>query len=260
MARGYIGEQGRQIHYNISKAEHETGAAPLLLLPPAPHSGLYFQTVTPFLSLDRDVIAIDYPGYGGSDGLAGEPSIEAYVEALSPLLEICGQYDLVGFHTGALAAVEIGLQHGTKGKTILIDVPFLTPEHQYEMASAFDQSHDLPNDISDLQESFFLQVTHRPRVLPHARAVELWVETLRAEPNVNAAYMATFSYACADKFAQLDMPVFVVATASALNSATIDAANRLSQSTLIQLPQIENSTFENHASDMAQAINLLLQT
>ncbi len=121
-----------KIHWQTWSEESQSPADltgnPLVCLHPMPHSGQFFEVIAPFLTAGRTVIAPDYPSYGGSDELAGEPTIGIYAESMIETLRqlaCSGPFDLFGFHTGCLVAVELSLGFGEEiGKLALVDVPF----------------------------------------------------------------------------------------------------------------------------------------
>ena len=85
---------------------------PLVCLPPAPTTSLYYATIMPMLANDRDVISLDYPGYGGSDRMDGEPRMEQYAQIVFEALDSVdrpGPFDLLGLHSGCLVALEMAL-------------------------------------------------------------------------------------------------------------------------------------------------------
>ncbi|MGB3457401.1 MAG: alpha/beta hydrolase [Litorimonas sp.] len=91
---------------------------PLVLLPPAPHTGAFFDPLLPHLERYQTV-QVDYPGYGRSAALE-VPSIEAYAAAIAPHLP--DRAVLVGFHTGNLVAAELSHRIDAAG-IVMIDVP-----------------------------------------------------------------------------------------------------------------------------------------
>ena len=106
----------------------------VLFLPPAPHTGAFFDAVRGRLDMLSE--AATYPGYG--DIPPTSPTIAAYAESLLP--QPLGTR-LVGFHTGCLVALEMALQDSSLGELILIDIPFFTPTQRTEYAAGLD-----PND------------------------------------------------------------------------------------------------------------------
>lgn len=107
----------------------------LVLLPPAPHNGSFFDSLIGELA-GYTVIAADYPGYGGSAPIEN-PSIEAYAEAIA--LHLPKGAWLVGFHTGNLVAAELAKRHSVEG-IVMIDVPYFDANTRASYAAKMDRS------------------------------------------------------------------------------------------------------------------------
>jgi len=104
----------------------------ILFLPPAPHTGVFFDGVRSALS-DLETKAATYPGYGDvPDGIV---SIEAYATSL---LTQTANATLVGFHTGCLVAIEIALQSPNIGPLILVDIPHFDETTKTKYAAGLD--------------------------------------------------------------------------------------------------------------------------
>ena len=103
----------------------------ILFLPPAPHTGAFFDTVRDRLDLASE--AATYPGYGEVPPVA--PTIAAYAQSLLP--QPLGTR-LVGFHTGCLVALEMALQDSSLGELVLVDIPFFTRAQRADYAAGLD--------------------------------------------------------------------------------------------------------------------------
>jgi thioesterase domain-containing protein len=104
----------------------------ILLLPPAPHTGAFFDTIR--AKLDRPSEAATYPGYGDAPAIPN-PSIKSYAQSLLPRRP---GTTLIGFHTGCLVAIEMTAQDPKLGQLILVDIPLFTPEKRSELAVSMD--------------------------------------------------------------------------------------------------------------------------
>ena len=160
----------------------------ILFLPPAPHTGAFFDSVRAQLS-GVQTEAATYPGYGDEPEIPN-PSIEGYAAALLPIAD---STHLVGFHTGCLVALEIARRQENIGSITLIDVPYfdaatiskylceMNPEDSKQAAffAAFDYDvgHALQAYSRELTviatNSFLLEPTRRAaRKLKRARFME----------------------------------------------------------------------------------------
>lgn len=108
MHRGYASLRAGQVHYV------EAGAgAPLLLLHSAPRSSRAFQRLQPRLAPRFRTIAADLPGFGQSDPLGGEVTMEALGNAMVEFLDALGiaRAHVFGFHTGNKVAAAMAANH-----------------------------------------------------------------------------------------------------------------------------------------------------
>lgn len=145
--RGYAPTRFGQMHYRQAAAT--TGSAqalpPLLCFHQVPNASHVFARFLVEASAERDVYAIDTPGFGMSDAIAGEQRIEDYAAAMVDVMDALGlaQVDLLGYHTGAAIATALASRHPERVRRIvLVAVPLLTAEERKTSAAlppiAFD--------------------------------------------------------------------------------------------------------------------------
>lgn len=85
------------------------GSRPIVLLHQTPRSTDEFAEVLPRLARTHRTVAIDTPGYGCSDPVAGQPTIADYAGVVAEVwdrLDISSAW-VVGHHTGAVIGVEL---------------------------------------------------------------------------------------------------------------------------------------------------------
>lgn len=95
--RGYIGPPGAQVHYRT------TGTGPtLVLLSPVPRSSSYYRTLMPRLRDSFEVVALDTPGFGLSDELAGPWDMVDVARRMGDALDELGHtsWHVLGVHSG----------------------------------------------------------------------------------------------------------------------------------------------------------------
>ena len=108
MRRGYADTAVGQVHYREA-GEGEV----VVLLHQTASSSIMYHRVMPYLAGRFRVVAMDTPGFGNSDALAGPPGPEGfiaqYAQALEGLLDHLGaeRASLVGTRTGASIALEL---------------------------------------------------------------------------------------------------------------------------------------------------------
>ena len=237
--REYWGEDGAQLHVR----RHGDGK-PLVFLPPAPHTGAYFDALIPHMD-GVEMIAVDYPGYGGSDRI-GTPSIDGYAAAIATHLPDGAA--LVGFHTGNLVAAEVA-KRAAVTKIIMIDIPWFDAGTRATYAAKLPGTR-LPTPV---RASFAKAVDGRHGSVSESRAFHLWVETLRSGAHQSDAFRAAFAYDPEAGLRDLPCPVRVIATQSGLLEPTRAAAIAMG-APLTERMDVSAPVFEAHAQAMAQTI------
>ncbi len=251
----YVTTSTGQVHLRRVNAG-SSDAPPLVCLHPAPYSGLYFTKIMPLLG--RDVIAPDYPGYGGSTRLPAAPSIADYAAVMLECIDALGlegQVDLFGFHSGCLVAAEMSITAPDRfHRVALCDIPYFDADMQADLIEKIAYQVKLTAELESLERSWDLGVRRRADVMGLERAFELYVEQLRAVPYDHEAFVAAFSYECEARFRMIDRPVSVIATGATLRDATLRAYSVIADATLIDAEGVSMPVFERETERMAEAI------
>lgn len=259
--RQYVDTPAGQLHVRTLDAR-DRGAPPLLCLHPAPYSGLYFTTTMPRLNARRDVLAPDYPGYGGSTALDVTPTIADFATAMLTgveAIEADEPVDVLGFHTGCLVAVEMALTAPERcGRLVLCDVPYFDESRQAALRDRVGQPLALSDEFGSLEPAWQADVLSRVEPAGLDRSIELFAERLRAVPRDHEAFLAAFSYPCAQRFAALDASVAarltIIATKSGLADATREAAAAVPAATFVDADDIDGAVFEAGAARIARHV------
>jgi Predicted hydrolases or acyltransferases (alpha/beta hydrolase superfamily) len=136
--RNYADINGLQLYYEI----HGEGK-PLLLLPGA-LSGIdtAFGKLIPLLATDRQVIAVEFQGYGHTADLPERPlSYEALTDDIIELLHVLNisQTDILGYSTGAGVALQVAIcRPDLVRKLILASGSYQTSGRHPDLQTLFD--------------------------------------------------------------------------------------------------------------------------
>ncbi len=259
MEKSYVDGPAGQIHTRHWDGSAGAEASPsLLCLHPAPYSGAYFETVAPLLTERWQVIAPDYPGYGGSSPCRGEASISDYAAAMAAVADDVSPstpVDVLGFHTGCLVAIEMAAMSPDRvRRLILIDVPYFDAATREAMLTKFPVPKPLSTSLDGLADAWGFTVTKRLDDMPLSRAYELFVEQARAGEGTNAAFRAAFSYPCEDRFSTMMHSTTIIATQSGLLEASRNAAKAMPHAALVERLDIKRSVMEEAALQIAPTI------
>jgi len=125
LKRSFVETKLGQVH--VVEAGEGPGA-PLVLLHQTPRSVDEFAEVQPLLARTRRTLAVDTPGYGCSDPVPGQPSVEQYAEAVIAALDARAieRAILVGHHTGAIIAVEMAAAFPRRVERVVLSGPVYT--------------------------------------------------------------------------------------------------------------------------------------
>ncbi len=145
MEKGYVRAAAGQVHFRMCG-----NGRPLLLLHQSPSSGAMWEPALPlFAEQGFRAIAPDMPGYGASYCPSEPPSLEYYAQVMleaATLLGV-GSFDIVGHHTGAAVALQLGqLAPQRISRIVVWGVPLLEPNLRARLATepvpSFDDEGD----------------------------------------------------------------------------------------------------------------------
>ncbi|MEM8986237.1 MAG: alpha/beta hydrolase [Pseudomonadota bacterium] len=257
-ARRYVDGPHGQLHVRTWTARKASAAPPLLCLHPVPYSGHYFSTIAPLLQDARDVVALDYPGYGGSDR-GGTSSICDYAAAARAVLNaLYGENtptDILGFHTGCLVGAELSrAAPGAVRRLALIDCPYFEAKARAEMRAKIGRGLQLTPELACLEDAWAFSVARRLDAMPLVRAFDLFIEQLRAGENGADGFQAAFSYPCEEAFPKLAAPALFIATQSFLLEPTRAAAAIAPGARLCERLDITGAVMEQGAEAIASEV------
>ena len=243
VSRTYAGAAGAQI---LARRRADAKGRPLIMLHRTPRSSASLEPMLCELARSRPVIAIDTPGFGGSDSLAaGAGSIEALATALEGALEELAPdgADIYGMGTGSLIALELALRAPSRVHRLILEkLPLLPSEVRAELSERYavplnprwDGTHLLTawNYVRDgtFWEPWYERT--RERALksepPSPEALQAQVmELLQGADSYEAAYAAAFSYPLAERLPGLAVPALVCARPDHFLHEYVDEATAL---------------------------------
>ena len=256
--RHYVDTSIGQIHVRDMPAIGQETLPTLLCLHPAPSSGHYFSTAIPLMAESRRVIAPDYPGYGGSDPVETEPTIELYAEVMNEIVaQLCTEpVDILGFHTGCLVGAELAIEYpGSVRRLLLCDVPYFDTETRNSLKSKIAVPMPITAELDSLKGAWTFNIASRIEDVPLPRAFELFAEHLRAGTNDYLAFAAAFSYSAEQRLPIVQSETIVLATQSGLHAPSIAAAELIPSASLVDVTEVSSAVFEAGAQSICRRID-----
>ncbi len=227
---------------HLQYREAGRGGMPLVLLHASPRCSAMYEPWMQQLADQFHVLAVDTPGYGGSDPLPTPPaSLADYVAPLHQLLsEVIGQpFLLYGSATGSQLAIAYALEHPAALLHLLLDnaAHFEPAEHEHIVANYFPDLSPR-DDGSHLLEAWRISAgmlqyfpwfeqddAHRFRADPpsadeiHATFAAL----LAAGSDYALAYRAAFDHERAENVQALRVPTTIFRWQGSILLKQIDA-------------------------------------
>ncbi len=262
MKRRYVDGRWGQVH--LVEANPAARGSALVCLHATAYSS---HSLLPFVEAvarsGRRVLALDTPGYGGSDPPPGQVMIEDYADGLAEVIAELGlvdRADLLGYHTGVAIAVEAALRHPrSAGRLVMIGVPLFAGATRADWRRRLVVEHDLGEDLAQFQERWQFLVAGRPEGMTLQRGFANFVDELRAWPNGWRAHHALFDHDLAGRLRALEQPVLVINPTSALAAMSREAAGLIPNVSLIERPDCSGAVFERHAGVLANLVEGFLR-
>jgi pimeloyl-ACP methyl ester carboxylesterase len=208
--KGYVDVKDGQLHYR--EAGPESGV-PIVFLHQTASSGAMWEQVISRLEKDYKIYALDTPGFGGSYDIDELPAISYYTDVFMEALDNLGvgEFHLVGHHTGACMAVEMGAGWPDRVKTLSLFGPVqLTQAERDEFSKHFSGPFTPKSDGSHLMQNwkYLDELGVAGRVVLHHREV---TDMLRAWKGRALTYDAVWKQDFPAFFRKCTCPCLIMA-------------------------------------------------
>jgi pimeloyl-ACP methyl ester carboxylesterase len=208
--RAYTSGRFGQIHYCAIGEGH-----PLVLMHQSPTSMIQFDKVWSLLAAKGfQVIGIDLPGYGGSDGPVDVPTIADYAHIVPAVLDELGidKADILGHHTGAIVATEVALQFPDRINRIILNgpLPITADERAFFSQHMAQEKEWVPvEDGSHLSTQWQFRLAAQPGWTDLEAVHRNVVAGAAAWPNAWFAHDAVFAYDHGEAMTKITHPCLV---------------------------------------------------
>lgn len=231
--RAFVTVGHRQVHYRRAGA-----GPPVVLLHESPRSSASMLWLIQALAQRFVVIALDTPGYGGSETLPlSRTEISDYADATAEALVALGldRVGVYGVHTGAAIGLELAARHPEHVSAVVLDgLPLHTDAERAERLARYapalepriDGTHMLAMWARQRDQYLFYPwyrreaATRRTVPMPSARVLHEGVmDILRAGAGYGRAYDAAFRHRAEPALRDLRVPALLLYRAQDVLSA-----------------------------------------
>lgn len=243
------------LHYRRAACEATT-APPLYLLHMSPNSSRIFDALLPEMARDREVIAIDTPGFGESYAPPSPPSIDDYAKCVAHLARGLGhaQIDVLGYHTGAMTAIALAVaEPDLVRRVVQISCPVFTAEEREALRTEY-RGRVPRADGEHLVDSWLnLQKFYGPNV-PLEVLARNFAEGLLGGPAAPWGHRAAFDYDLAAVLPQVQQSVLIVNPEDDLVAQSPRGLALLKNARMLELPGQSHGFIDVMAADFGRAL------
>ena len=209
--RNFIDVKGNQVHYRQCGTGH-----PIILLHMTPGSSMIYEECMKLLAeYDYQVFAIDTPGYGDSDSIGENKTIEDYSEIISEVIKTLRlkKVHLVGLSTGSVIAAATAIYYSDFIDRLILVEPgiFNTPDRQkrgyHGVKIGLDKDGQyFVNRWKQISNGFGGNLTN-------AQAFVLFLDALRSHKHQHEAYQALIYYDLLNDLPKITVPTLLISGA-----------------------------------------------
>jgi pimeloyl-ACP methyl ester carboxylesterase len=193
------------------------------------------------------VIGIDLPGFGGSDGPADVPAIADYAHIVPAVLDALSvdKADMLGHHTGAIVATEVALQYPERIKRIILNGPLPLTEDErtfFKQHLAQEKEWVPREDGGHLMDQWQFRLAAQPGWSDLEAVHRHVVAGAAAWPTAWYAHDAVFAYDHGEAMAKITHPCLVFSNTGDSIHAIAERAKDLRPD--FDWAEIEGGTFD----------------
>lgn len=254
MRKGYLDYQWGQLHYRSMG----NPALPLLvLLHQTPSSSAMYPPLMRLVAERYHVVAIDTPGFGGSDPVPGRPSVKRFAQEIhgAVMAEYARPYFLFGHHSGAAIATAIAADYPGSVLSLALSGPPLLTEAQRQALPQSAQEIPLEEDGGHLQKMWW-----RLRKKDHSAPLDISQRELQLAffcgRQYRECYQAVADYDFAGDLERVTCPVLLFAGTRDLLHGAVKASQEIAQHARVLQSEVDAATYvcETHAPFVATAL------
>ena len=247
LERRYVGRPGAQVHM-CSTLDAPAATNLLYCLHATAYSGQTFRPLMQTMAGHRGVIAVDTPGYGGSDPPPAVLEISEYAARIADVIEADSSgrcVDILGYHTGAVIAAELARQRpNLVRRIVLIGIPYFIGKDRELWRRRLAVRTELSEDLAQFDERWNFFITNRNPAVSLGRGFENFVDELRAWPDGWWAHEAAFKFSVEICFPAVTQPALVINANNHLSQASREAAAAMPNCRTVELAHLDHAILE----------------
>ena len=269
--RFYVPSPWGQLHiYEARPADRVRETKPsLVCFHQTSGSGKLYVPFLPYLATDRVVMAVDTPGYGASDGPAGDATIEGYVSAIANALVSLGYgdgeggpVDVLGLLTGSMIAEELTITHpDLVRRLILVQSPLLDADERVTMHDTMTEmlaANWREKGVGYYQDRLLrVLAAVGPNDSPEL-AMEAYVETVLPGRDFMKGELAAMRYPAIERFAQITKPTLILSLGPDFKEHVMRGADIVPSATVIEASELDRRMFRTDPEKLAPLIRPFL--
>jgi pimeloyl-ACP methyl ester carboxylesterase len=245
ISRRYVAGRYGQVH--LRETEAVAGRRPLVCLHATAYSSRTFEPLMARLAGRRQVIALDTPGYGGSDAPAAPIALADYARAALEAVDAAtaSSVDLLGYHTGAYVAAEAAILAPAKVRNlVMIGIPYFEALDPVVWRRKLCQRHELGDALQQFEERWDYLVASRDPAVSLPRAFGNFRDELAAWPNGSWAHEAMFDWDANARLPLVPVPTLVLNPQGHLAEPSRNAAAMIPDHRIEELPDLSPPIFD----------------
>lgn len=259
--RTFIDGAYGQIHLRVARPDRPT-KPPLICVHMMPQSGRSFVKLLEAMSVERIVVAPDFPGYGESDPPSRSVTAEDYARSIWDVVDALGLgashgcVDVFGIHAGAKLAVEATRQRPDEvRKIVLSSAAVLYPDEVAHLKSVL-KPIPLDEEGTRFRHLWKLASGNRGGKVSLQMCATAFAEMLRGGDAFLQGHFAVFDYNLTfpDVLKTIRQPVALLNPGDELFEMTPRSMDFLPNAKLINLPDWKHGFLETHTDELAALI------
>ncbi len=226
----------------------------------SPKSSRSYHEVLPWLARERIAVAPDYPGHGESDPPPAEPhvTVQDFADSAWTVIDAIGggPVHLLGYHTGAMVAVETASQRPDQVLSIVsISAPVFTDAEQTTLVSEYSPI-PIDEEGTRFRTMWERVLRHRGPGMTLQMAAASFAENLRAGDDYEWGHRAAFAYSKTynRKLGEIAQPVFVINPADDCFDQSKRADEIMQNGRRVDFPQWGHGFLNAYPEDAAKVV------